>query len=133
MAPKELREAAERYRTANYPPAGAEWCDHWMPIQEAKDMRTLADAYLTTVPADDAEPAGMEWFKSLGAEYNWGRWRIDGPIDMQLAEYDGPEGKWLQLSVAHRNDEFDIKADPTKGDVRRLISALGIEVNKPCP
>lgn len=85
--------------------------------------RVLAKAYLAEHPADDDEPVTAEWLESIGANSDDGLFFTGhDAVDFELTEF---EGTW-HVDVGWRT----ICLVETRGDVRRLLAALGIEVAK---
>lgn len=94
------------------------------------DRAVLADAYLAEHPADDAEPVTEEWLKSeVGMTVP--SWHTYEP--RLLREVVDDEGRWdmrLWWAIERRSFEIGGRTVPvaTRGDVRRLFSALGVEL-----
>jgi hypothetical protein len=100
------------------------------PLQRA--IHAVASAYLAEHPADDAEPVDEAWLESVGFVHGdsaIGSPRMNSPrapVDETqvvtiesdgAAYYDVDDGHWVILP--------DVE---TRGDVRRLCAALGIEL-----
>lgn len=90
------------------------------------DHRSLAGAYFAEHPADDAEPVTDDWLKSVG-------FTIRGQCYGELACPPG-ETRWSleldqfgALPVASNEHPFRNYCK-TRGEIRRLCSALGIEL-----
>ena len=116
MNAKELRAAASRrkqwvdlVRRINNPYIGTE------RHGDLVDKENIADYVLATVRDDDDEPVTGEWFSSLPK-----LWRNGLRIDF----YD-----YVHDPVLGLNGE-EIKANPTRGDGRRLAAALGIKLEE---
>jgi hypothetical protein len=118
---KELLEAAERLAT--YEPHAECQCDNLVGFEcqgcgEALDIRLLARHLLATTRADDDEPVTER-----------GRCEIDyGDGERAwLAWFPGLHG--INLAVVDNGEvaSVRVKKNPTKGDVRRLAQALGME------
>ena len=98
------------------------------PIGEVKHIGRLevAAALGEFFPADDDEPVTVEWLVSVGWERRFGRsWpEIALPEQNTWLSWRGA-GVWLV--------GFDIALclAKTRGDVRRLCAALGIELKEP--
>lgn len=75
----------------------------------------LAKAYLTEHLLDDDEPVTEEWLETIGFDH--------GYLD---ADYWVIECRKLAL----RLNSYPVKENPTRGDVRRLCKALGIELKE---
>ena len=82
-------------------------------------MRLLADEYIADHPADDDETVTAEWLDVLGFEYgNLSGLYIRNP---RWSRYETPTNFFTKV-VPHPK---------TRGDVRRLCRALGIELKEP--
>lgn len=146
MSKDELRTSCERLRNEAYPRAavsrGADWDSWYMPIQEMKDLRLAADAYLAEHPADDDEVADGAWLRSIGATrpqaaasetvYTLGEWKAmetggcgTYPILLRWDKREVPNPAFI-VSVFGGI----VFARPTRGDIRRLCKALGIELKE---
>lgn len=125
----ELREAAERLRRMEtgvglrevyeyYGDMPGDELDKWMI-----DRALVAKAYLAEHPEDDGKAVTPQWLKKLhGAEVGFGGWPRIGPI------------QWDQIGlsavVSTLQGTWPL---PTRGHVRRLAVALGVELKeKPC-
>ncbi len=121
-----LREAAERWKANVY----RDFDSLNASRQQCYDSATLADAYLVEHPADDGEKVTEEWLLASGftphpefrghSIYNKTQsievWIADGGICV--------EGEYISRKFG---------GDYTRGDMRRLCSALGIELKSPEP
>lgn len=134
----DVRAAAERLRQMR---ADSEAFDGGYPdnedgrLQSLCDHAILADAYLAEHPADDDEPVTEDFIRSLnppryweaGAEYVW----PDVCLRYSLEICDG---KPPVLSAGFYIDGGDkpvyLPHIKTRGDVRRLCRALGVEVKE---
>ena len=88
-----------------------------MPIECIKDLFVLAQAYIAEHPADDDEPVTDEWLDSV--------FGTDDSLCTEWHDEWGEKITWL--------DKFGLVSIPmpkTRGDVRRLCRALGIELNE---
>lgn len=120
-------------------------------IEKAK---TLATAWLAEHPADDVEAVTAEWLAATGWELydarpHWRRWRRDVCVDdhgfgigktthwLDIHEpQTGADGSvWWPINFwqQHENDDkpegvawLSWVPHTTRGDVRRLLAALGI-------
>lgn len=102
------------------------------------DRAAIADLYLDEHPEDDDEPVTDQWFKEAGAEYfgealMWS-WRIGGLTVMGVLPARLPDGCW---SYRTRFDDkycgsgiVDLPPQKTRGDVRRLCKAIGVELKE---
>ena len=100
--------------------------------QGCVDIGTLADAYLAEHPADDAEPISEEWLRSVwfvAVESDMGRnysdhFEIEAASKgtLNLWEFN-QTGDWLINGF----DSWPLKS---RGDVRRLCAALGIQLKE---
>ena len=131
----ELQAACERL------PAHEEWKKNggqppygWgtRPMQIERDRQEVALAYLREHPTDDAEPVTVDWMRSNGRD-NEGCFESEWQhsiapmicvISRACAGGWEPCKLWLG-GVQGRLQEV------TRGDVRRLCSALGIELKEP--
>lgn len=132
----ELREAAERLRRYA---AKVPMIDVWPLIdtdyppedQRRDDRRILADAWLAEHPAGDQEPIDGTFLQSIGftrpqspasqERYSAGAW-ING-YDPILFDRPMLKRKTFDVFVYGRF----VSHIKTRGDVRRLLTALGIE------
>lgn len=82
-------------------------------------------AYLAEHSADEADPVTRKWLESIGFESNHGRLGLG---QLQLTFYEGWNSWWafsdFKGSTRLRDD---LK---TRGDIRRLLSALGISTKE---
>jgi hypothetical protein len=132
----ELRAAAERLvsRGSSLPRLTGDWLEMSQRAQSFwADADAVAAAYLTANPADDGEPIDAAWLKNVGFsrhmqpaatnELSWhggpGRYvtyyPAKNPNDLTLW---GVCGEWVPMALLPR----------TRGDVRRILKALGEEV-----
>lgn len=113
----EEREALTRARQWVADMGGIRDCYSW------SDCKTLMEIALREHPADDDEPVTEEWLISL-------RWAPEGYAAFTclvlrherhvLEWFTEDESLWLNERCVHDN--------PTRGDVRRLCAALGVEL-----
>ncbi len=128
---KALREAAERFRADNYPRAavsrGRDWDSFYEHIQRHSDMETLAAVYLADHPADDALPVDAAFLAGLGFKTMHG-WVEIATERFEL--YAQPiETEWVWRIVRpDGNEPIELPRQPTRGQLRALLLALGIEV-----
>ena len=99
-----------------------------------RDRDIVTQAYLAEHPADDDEPVTEEWLLSIGFELT----REGLPFHREIDGYLKPSpGNLLQPGES----AYDWKLEPpannllavlfTRGDVRRICRALGIELKEP--
>ncbi len=117
----EQSDAVERLRALE----GSPVTDWRKPSQAVMDMMTISELCLSEHAADDWEPVTEDWLRSVGFKReSWHPFQLDceSEIDIQCG-HDG-------LVLGHRSDEWDVKRDPTRGDVRRLCAALGVTLKE---
>lgn len=118
----ELRAAAERLRRVHAGEPVQTVYESSIPRAFAnmgRDENTLSNAWQDEHPADDEELVTEEWLLSIG-------------FRLEIDEYGGAD--WWQLDkVKHAPScgtwEFDsayLPDQPTRGHVRRLLTALGV-------
>jgi len=115
-----ISEAAERLREHE---SGGDIYPFDGGAMEMGDERALAAAYLAEHPADDGEPITEEWLRSVGFKVSpdFEFLFIEAGLRPGTIEFD-PDIGWIIFgSKATRLLE-------TRGDVRRLCAALGIEL-----
>ncbi len=137
---EEIKAAAERLIICEYDangfvhnPIGGK------PHSQAVDGHYVARAYLAEHPSDDGEPITEDWLSGLGAEF-FPATDYERPMYIlssscrrfgwELARYEEGDEWTAELTVNrayHLGVSHDIK---TRGDVRRLCSALGIELEE---
>jgi hypothetical protein len=115
----DVRAAAERLRTYwNVNPDEREFSDGEVVHLYLEDLRVTSEAYLAE---HDETPIDEEWLKSLGKT---------GRVFLDYADEDG----WFFAIAA---DDHGIhcagleKTFKTRSDVRRLCTALGIQLKEP--
>jgi hypothetical protein len=128
MNQSELRAAAERVikRVARYFDSDARKVAiaYLAAIEENKRLRELLH------PADSDEAITEDWLRSIGFDTctHWGALNIGDWHNSIAVEWDF--GKWSLGACRKAGDRCDfihkIPAPRTRGDVRRLLSALGI-------
>ena len=116
----ELKAAIQQYRDRAYPDTNDGWCDC------DADAKIIADAYLAEHPADDDEPASEAWLTSV-------KWEAVGNTWYCMSAKEGqPILMWVRvdgsLRIAGLKEASRINA--TRGDVRLLCRALGIELTE---
>ena len=123
----ELRSAAERLRSGfEY-----EHCpDYW---RDCDDARLLAAAYLSLVPADSELAIDEPWLRSVGAvkEDHPSKWnfRREDALDVGLWLVD--DGWKAMLLYGEHAASCIRRGLNSRGDVRRLAAALGIQLATP--
>lgn len=140
MTPKELRTAAELLLHSH---STDKFNDLTPGYEEAADA--VAEHVLATARDDDDEAVTVEWisrywnWRSDGDGYGYAAkiWGVDQSDDrgiepaMQLL-YEA-ESLWIEAygTGGETLCLMEIKEFPTRGDVRKLCSALGIELKEP--
>lgn len=120
----DVREAAERLREHSLLPH-VRTADG-RPYFEG-DLKLLANAYLAEHPSDDDELITDDWWRDMS-----GGCRFIFSPDERLMLWLGADGM-LQLCISDGGgDEIsrDMPHIKTRGDVRRLCKALGVEVKE---
>ena len=111
----EVKEAAERLRE--------EFEVHSSGI--ARDACVVAEAYLAEHAADDGEAVTAEWLRTVGF---YGK--VNRPLSFTQGELtlviEGPRC-WINMGMRTKHLPPNIK---TRGDVRRLCNALGVELKE---
>lgn len=84
----------------------------------------VVNAWLAEHPSDDDEPVTEEWLREIGFTYDdeWGATYIYGYKTFPLW-YEDLCGEWGW-------GEAELPSPKTRGDVRRLCRALGIELKE---
>lgn len=95
----------------------------WKYYGAISDVLLLADAYLAEHPEDDDEPTTEEWLRESGF-VNYEGWPSS---KIGLETLPGLYLSWNSAENTFRLDECLCECF-TRGDVRRLCSALGIEL-----
>ena len=119
-----VEAAASRLRDDAY--KDAEFIDVYASVDQWDDQEILANAYLAEHPADDAEPMTLEWVGEVTGELLC---EIGGDSSRAFVNAGGiltihRDGRvFIQLKI--------VKPVKTRGDVRRLCAALGVELNEP--
>lgn len=121
----ELRAAAERFREYERLADAGEGLQDYEQIDD--DIIDLARAYLASSLADDGEPLTMDWWKSLNSN---SRFLCKQRYTLQV-EDDGSfqmdADVWLEECMLF---SIPLPHVQTRGDVRRLCAALGIELKE---
>lgn len=90
--------------------------------------KAVAEAYLAEHTPDDAEPVTAEWSRSVGFEQiSPDMLTINGSSGDDLIYTKWPDSQawgWEYWDAADR--AVQLPPMPTRGDVRRLLAALGI-------
>lgn len=96
------------------------------------DLAKLANAYLREHPADDAEPVTEEWMNSLACEDSvsglWYYFAVDASTSLIIAM--ASNRNWASVEDDASTDGVFLRDISTRGDVRRLCWALGIELKE---
>ena len=95
------------------------------------DVRKVAAAYLAEHPADDAEPVTEDWLLSIGFTRN----KIDQVILILESKDLGRAMTYITISPCELCIESDDGGsiwlgERTRGDVRTLCRALGVEMKE---
>lgn len=130
----DVKAAAERLRRARVA-WGAEYLDNpvmvEVPVAILRDHDIIADAYLAEHPADDGEAIDEAWLLSVGFE------NMVSGVKMRIKS-----AAWKDSDHHLRHTQFGFVGDAwfanglgcapckTRGDVRRLAKALGIELKE---
>ena len=131
MANNELHEAAERLRRMR----GLELCEVIYPggdweRQCEDDTELVIDAHLAKHPPDDDEPIMGDWLREIGLSQldsaNWPITNISEPIWIELEKFEG----WSVWLVTLDETPVRLRWIETRGQLRRLMSALGTETGK---
>lgn len=128
----EQKAALDRLRNSKYWSSDIDDNRQWFDdVQYWKDIRTLLKAYDSEHPTDDDVPVDEEWLRSVGFVKHEALWQWAAGTDGLLRVLYWPEyhhGEWWIESPDNRMSEIpDAK---TRGDVRRLCRALGIELKE---
>ena len=97
------------------------------------NARAVARAYLEEHPEDDDTPVDCDWLQSIGLDdfslhnLDEKRWAKPGEAIVLVVSCARVGGWDHRLTCG----VWPIKHDPTRGDVRRLIKALGIGEDTP--
>lgn len=150
----ELRAAAERLtRESKCPLCGSRMTDYWEPHSDGDASRRsllsndcanracgLPVRFWGTVqfiPADDEEPISESWLRECGFDEYGTQWRLElVRLPHQLSKWYVivHDGVWLlELMCAREHGTEQVyswatvtRSSATRGDVRRLLAALGI-------
>lgn len=94
---------------------GSELCN----LQATQELREARGR------ADDGKPVDEAWLRSVGFERDtWHPFQYSGDTDIDVRCTPS------MLVLGHRSDEWDVKQNPTRVDVRRLCEALGVPLNE---
>lgn len=113
---EELKRVIERYRERNS--NQSEYQDS-IVYSEDVDAGILAEAYLAEHPADDDEPLSQEWLSSVSRG-------VFGKVAFVSYELLDDASVWRMLG--DDRGWYLFTSVKTRGDVRRLCRALGIEL-----
>ncbi len=133
----ELAGAVERLRTKShrYARSGDRFNIQYVRSDEYEDLQAVADAYLAEHPADDGEAITEDWLRSVGfSESN-----MNGQSMLISCDCGDPVEMWIEedglvsLVQSNVNDHVCLtgKKYATRGQLRRLCLALGIQLKEP--
>lgn len=118
----DVKAALERRR------ANPGWRGMYYPYPAAvDDAIILADAYLAEHPADDGEPVTADWMRSFAP--NPGLYFPLNDDESGVWFVFNPEGCYMAISDGV-NRSAELPVPPTRGHVRRLCAALGVELKE---
>lgn len=124
LSKEELRVAAQRLIENRYDLVGELHTPEGTFLRSA-DADSVARAYLAE-HADDGEAVTEEWAKEnadfVNAEGNWFCWDIIGDLEVWFTTEETP-----RLIVQCAEPGQVVCNNPTRGHLRRLLAALGIE------
>lgn len=84
-------------------------------------------------PSDDDEPISEEWLLTVGGEHGYDGLMIDffGPDDITMSVFlpDGANDT-CHVGMGRKSNGVPLDHIKTRGDVRRLCAALGIELKE---
>ncbi len=126
MNAEELRAAAIRRRTND-------WLGNRMYndfVDEDADARLLADAYLAEHHADDAEPITLEWLRSVGFQDGHTKRRSLVAGVIYVCPPYGPAPWWCGIKSSNQDVYAQITKFATRGQIRRLATALSIPLTE---
>jgi hypothetical protein len=127
----DVKEAAERLRrNAEGEHLTDIYRDFKLPVEQyMKDKLETSKAYLTEHPADDGEAITEDWLRSVGFEFSY--------LNKHLWIKSGKTGHLRHTSMAMNVNSqlwflngLGCANCETRGDVRRLALALGIELQE---
>lgn len=125
----ELREAAERRRNP-YPRAsksgGKDYDSYYVHQQEWEDMTRLADAYADEHPPDDETPIDESWLRAVCQHFT----HDAGWTDTAGVRFIVTVLGHSQVIDLDKDDVFTLPRLTTRGQLRRLCAALGIELKE---
>lgn len=123
------REAAERLRAHRL-----NWSEEYRNTQQGADEATLAAAYLAEHPADDGDAVTEEWLWAVGFDKQGLLWFGGGRLYLGAKWDGGTHSAEIQVGEGRGyygcDHTIDLPKPQTRGDVRRLAAALGIELTK---
>ena len=128
----DVTKAAERLRWFNEN-RHQQWTLGSWDTEYVACLTKCAAAYLAEHPADDAEPIDGPWLRSVGAvkEDHPDKWtfRREDALDVGLWHVD--DGWKAMLLYGECAASCIRRGLKTRGDVRRLAAALGIQLATP--
>lgn len=91
------------------------------------DTCEVLDAYLREHPADDAEPVKNSWLDHH-FDYECG---LGWSVGKMFVRHDAMSREWIVYARDHEyGQSIELAVIFTRGDVRRLCRALGIELKE---
>lgn len=125
----ELRAAAERMRK-KWPSNVADVQKWDLPYRYIDDLERLADAYLAEHPADDGEPIDHSWLVSIGgiAERNPDKITFHREDALPIGLWRVDDGWKAMFLFAEESAACIARGLSTRGGVRRMLKALGVDV-----
>ena len=124
MSTADVRAAAERLTG----PYDHVYWDGNAANRPELDSQIVAEDYLADHLVDDDEPVTAEWLKSVGFEIgDYGIAVIQNDDYLVLEMHT--DGKWAEAYQAGNEDGIRLPDLLTRGDVRRVCSAIGITVS----
>lgn len=104
----------------------------WWPVM-IRDLTVVANAYVEEHPADSETPIDDEWLRSVkGRKHEWhpDKWEFyrDDALPVGLWRVD--DGWKAMLIYAEHAASCIRRGLKTRGDFRKLASALGIELEE---
>lgn len=128
MKAKQLRQAAEYFAAKE----GPCFCCDGLICDECR-ASILAKAWLADHPADEDEPATPTWMEDdlgIGDSFNFRmekRYELCNGVRVMFFACEGPRLWRSELWVGNKS----LRKDLSRGDVRRLLAALGIDLKQP--
>ncbi len=101
-----------------------------MPLLDC-DEKDVSQAYLAEHPADDGEPITKEWLLSIGSAYHSVLHQFAIGKYGQIRILFWPRANRCEWFLEVLKEMIEIPRQSTRGQFRRLLSALGINGDKP--